>query len=168
MEANIMGTLPIGRLLWKMSMPLIFSMLVQVLYGLVDSLYVAQLGDNALTAISLCMPVQYLVLGVGTGIGVGVNSVLSKKLGEKDQSGVNLTAGNGFLLLWIVMILFAILGLTAMTPFYQAQTDIPEILEMCISYSEVLCVFSFAALHQIIMERLLSAIGRADLTISPC
>ena len=73
MEANIMGSLPIGRLLRKMSMPLIFSMLVQVLYGLVDSLYVAQLGDNALTAISLCMPVKYLVLGVGTGIGVGVN-----------------------------------------------------------------------------------------------
>ena len=167
MEANIMGSLPIGRLLRKMSMPLIFSMLVQVLYGLVDSLYVAQLGDNALTAISLCMPVQYLVLGVGTGIGVGVNSVLSKKLGEKDQAGVNLTAGNGFLLLWVVMILFAILGLTAMTSFYQAQTDIPEILEMCISYSEVLCVFSFAALHQIIMERLLSAIGRADLTMIP-
>lgn len=167
MEANIMGSLPIGRLLRKMSMPLIFSMLVQVLYGLVDSLYVAQLGDNALTAISLCMPVQYLVLGVGTGIGVGVNSVLSKKLGEKDQAGVNLTAGNGFLLLWIVMILFAVLGQTAMTPFYQAQTDIPEILEMCIAYSEVLCVFSFAALHQIIMERLLSAIGRADLTMIP-
>ena len=167
MEANIMGTLPIGRLLWKMSMPLIFSMLVQVLYGLVDSLYVAQLGDNALTAISLCMPVQYLVLGVGTGIGVGVNSVLSKKLGEKDQAGVNLTAGNGFLLLWVVMLLFAALGVTAMTPFYQAQTDIPEILEMCISYSEVLCVFSFAALHQIVTERLLSAIGRADLTMIP-
>lgn len=167
MEANIMGSLPIGRLLRKMSMPLIISMLVQVLYGLVDSLYVAQLGDNALTAISLCMPVQYLVLGVGTGIGVGVNSVLSKKLGEHDQAGINLTAGNGFLLLWVVMVLFAALGLTAMEPFYQAQTDIPEILDMCIAYSVILCVCSFAALHQIIMERLLSAIGRADLTMIP-
>ena len=80
MEANEMGSLPIGRLLRKMSMPLIFSILVQVLYRLVDSLYVARLGDNALTAISLCMPVQFLVMGVGSGIGVGVNSVLSKKL----------------------------------------------------------------------------------------
>lgn len=167
MGANEMGTLPVGRLLRKMSLPLMISMFVQVLYGLVDSLYVARLGDNALTAISLCMPVQYLVLGVGLGIGVGVNSALSTKLGEKDQAGVNQAAGNGFLMLWIVMILFAILGVTAMTPFYQAQINVPEILEMCVSYSAVLCVFSFAALHQILMERLLSAIGRADLTMIP-
>lgn len=167
MEANEMGTLPVGRLLRKMSMPLIISMFVQVLYSLVDSLYVAQLGDNALTAISLCMPVQYLVVGVGVGLGVGVNSVLSMKLGQRDGEGVNQTAGNGFLILWVVMIVFAALGFTAMTPFYEAQTDIREILDMSISYSVVLCVFSFAALHQIMMERLLSAIGRADLTMIP-
>ena len=167
METNEMGSLPVGRLLKKMSMPLIISMFVQVLYGLVDSLYVAQLGGNALTAISLCMPVQYLVVGVGTGIGVGVNSVLSKKLGEKDGNGVNKTAGNGFVLLWIVMVLFAVLGLTAMQPFYRIQTDIQEIRDMCISYSIVLCVCSFAAFHQIMMERLLAAIGRADLTMVP-
>ncbi len=113
------------------------------------------------------MPVQYLVVGVGTGIGVGVNSVLSKKLGEKDGNGVNKTAGNGFVLLWIVMVLFAVLGLTAMEPFYRIQTDIQEIRDMCISYSIVLCVCSFAAFHQIMMERLLAAIGRADLTMVP-
>ena len=162
-----MGSMPIGRLLRKMSMPLIISMFVQVLYGLVDSLFVAQLGDNALTAISLCMPIQYLVVGVGTGIGVGVNSVLSKKLGEKDNDSVNRTAGNGLLLLWAAIIIFAVLGFTVMKPFYEVQTDIPEILDMCISYSTVLCVFSFAALHQIMSERLLSAIGRADLTMIP-
>lgn len=167
LDTNEMGSLPVGRLLKKMSMPLIISMFVQVLYGLVDSLYVAQLGGNALTAISLCMPVQYLVVGVGTGIGVGVNSVLSKKLGEKDGNGVNKTAGNGFVLLWIVMVLFAVLGLTAMQPFYRIQTDIQEIRDMCISYSIVLCVCSFAAFHQIMMERLLAAIGRADLTMVP-
>ena len=167
MEANEMGTLPVGKLLRKMSMPLIISMFVQVLYSLVDSLYVAQLGDNALTAISLCMPVQFLTVGVGMGIGVGVNSVLSTKLGAKDRDGVNQAAGNGFSIVWAVMILFAVLGLTAMTPFYEAQTDIQEILDMSISYSMVLCVFSFSALHQIMMERLLSAIGRADLTMIP-
>ena len=167
MEMNEMGSMPVGRLLRKMSMPLVFSMLVQVLYGLVDSLYVARLGDNALTAISLCMPVQFLVLGVGTGIGVGVNSVLSKKLGEKDADGVNRSAGNGFTLCWIIMVLFGVLGFTVVEPFYQMQTDIGEILDMCISYSEVLLLFSFAALHQIMMERLLSSIGRADLTMVP-
>lgn len=86
LDTNEMGSLPVGRLLKKMSMPLIISMLVQVLYGLVDSLYVAQLGGNALTAISLCMPVQYLVVGVGTGIGVGVNSVLSKNWERKTET----------------------------------------------------------------------------------
>ena len=97
-QGNEMGTLPVGKLLRKMALPLIFSMFVQVLYGLVDSMYVARLGDSALTAISLSMPVQYLILGVGIGIGVGVNSVLSKKLGERDESGVNRAAGNGFVL----------------------------------------------------------------------
>ncbi len=124
---NEMGTLPIGKLLRKMSLPLIISMLVQVLYGLVDSMYVARLGDSALTAISLCMPVQYLAVGIGIGLGVGVNSVLSKKLGEGDKQGVNRAAGNGMLLIWLVSIAFVFIGLFAMEPFYRMQTDIEEV-----------------------------------------
>lgn len=127
LQENEMGLLPVGKLLRKMALPLIFSMFVQVLYGLVDSMYVAQIGDSALTAISLCMPVQYLVLGVGIGIGVGVNSILSKKLGEKDERGVNQAAGNGFVLVWIASILFIIMGLFAIEPFYRMQTDIPAL-----------------------------------------
>ena len=167
LQENEMGTLPVGKLLRKMSLPLIFSMFVQVLYGLVDSMYVAQLGDTALTAISLCMPVQYLVLGVGIGIGVGVNSILSKKLGEKDEQGVNRAAGNGFVLIWIVSVVFVIMGLFAMEPFYGLQTDIAEVLDMSISYSRIISIVSFAALHQVIMERLLSATGKANLTMIP-
>ena len=167
LQENEMGTLPVGKLLRKMALPLIFSMFVQVLYGLVDSMYVAQLGDSALTAISLCMPVQYLVLGVGIGIGVGVNSVLSKKLGEKDEHGVNRAAGNGFVLVWIVSILFIIMGLFAIEPFYRIQTDIPEVLDMSISYSRIISTISFAALHEVLMERLLSATGKANLTMIP-
>lgn len=150
-----------------MALPLIFSMFVQVLYGLVDSMYVARLGDSALTAISLCMPVQYLVLGVGIGIGVGVNSVLSKKLGEKDEHGVNKAAGNGFVLVWIVSVLFIIMGVFAIEPFYRMQTDIPEVLDMSISYSRIISIVSFAALHEVLMERLLSATGKANLTMIP-
>ena len=157
LQENEMGTLPVGKLLRKMSLPLIFSMFVQVLYGLVDSMYVARLGDTALTAISLCMPVQYLVLGVGIGIGVGVNSILSKKLGEKD----------GFVLIWIVSVVFVIMGLFAMGPFYGVQTDITEVLDMSISYSRIISIVSFAALHQVIMERLLSATGKANLAMIP-
>ena len=167
LQENEMGTLPVGKLLRKMALPLIFSMFVQVLYGLVDSMYVAQLGDSALTAISLCMPVQYLVLGIGIGIGVGVNSVLSKKLGEEDEHGVNKAAGNGFVLVWIVSILFILMGLFAIEPFYRIQTDIPEVLDMSISYSRIISIVSFAALHEVLMERLLSATGKANLTMIP-
>lgn len=164
-EENEMGTLPIGKLLRKMSLPLIISMFVQVLYGLVDSMYVARLGDSALTAISLCMPVQYLAVGIGFGIGVGVNTVVSKKLGEGDSRGVTLAAGNGFLLIWLVSVASVFLGLFAMEPFYRMQTDIPEVLDMSISYSVVISVCAFASLHQVMMERLLSATGKANLTM---
>ena len=164
-EKNEMGILPIGKLLRKMSIPLIISMFVQVLYGLVDSMYVARLGDSALTAISLSMPVQYLVVGVGVGIGVGVNSVLSKKLGEQDEKGVRSTSGNGLLMVWILSILFIILGIFAMEPFYRMQTNIQEVIDMSVSYSRILCVVSFAALHQLLFERLLSSTGKANLTM---
>lgn len=167
LQENEMGTLPVEKVLRKMSLPLIFSMFVQVLYGLVDSMYVAQLGDSALTAISICMPVQYLVLGVGIGIGVGVNSIVSKKLGEKDERGVNQAAGNGFVLVWIVSILFVIMGLFTMGPFYRMQTDIPNVLDMSISYSRIISIISFPALHQVLMERLLSATGKTNFTMIP-
>lgn len=164
-QENEMGTLPIGKLLRKMSLPLIISMFVQVLYGLVDSMYVARIGDSALTAISLCMPVQYLAVGIGFGIGVGVNTVVSRKLGERDSRGVTRAAGNGFLLIWVVSVVSVLLGLFAMEPFYRMQTDIAEVLEMSISYSTIISVFAFAALHQVMMERLLSATGKANLTM---
>lgn len=166
-QDNEMGTLPVGKLLRKMSIPLIFSMFVQVLYGLVDSMYVARLGDSALTAISLSMPVQYLVLGVGIGIGVGVNSVLFQKLGEKDEQGVSRAAGNGFIPVWITSILFVVLGMFAVEPFYRMQTDIAEVLDMSIAYSKVISIISFAALHQVLMERLLSSTGKTHLTMFP-
>ena len=113
------------------------------------------------------MPVQYLVLGVGIGIGVGVNSVLSQKLGEQDAAGVDRAAGNGFILVWIMSVLFVFLGAFAMEPFYRMQTDIAEVLDMSIAYSKVISIVSFAALHQVLMERLLSSTGKTQLTMFP-
>lgn len=162
---NKMGIQPIGKLLRDMSMPLIISMFVQVLYGMVDSLYVSRIGENALTAISLCMPIQYLVVGVGVGLAVGTNAILSKKLGEQDNTGVSIAAGNGFLVIWIASIAFILIGLFAVRPFYEMQTDVPEILEMCISYSMVISIGGFAALHQMLLERLLTATGKSNLTM---
>lgn len=93
---NKLGTLPVRQLLLKMSVPLVLSLLIQVLYGLVDSLYVAQISNKALTAISLCTPVQYLITGIGAGIGVGTNALLSKQLGAGDRENISRIIGNGF------------------------------------------------------------------------
>lgn len=157
---NEMGSAPIGKLIRSLSLPLVFSLLIQGLYGLVDSMFVAYIGENALTAISLCMSVQYLVVGAGTGISVGANSVLSRKLGEKEQTDVNRAAGNGLLVLWAASVLFVLFGLFVVPSFFQMQADIPEVIEMSISYGQIICVFGFASMHQTYMERLLSATGK--------
>ena len=113
---NKMGVMPVGRLLFTMALPMILSMLVQACYNVVDSLYVAQISESAVTALSLAFPVQNLQIGFATGIGVGVNALLSKSLGEHDQEKVNRTAGNGFLLMLICTVLFMLFGISAHAP----------------------------------------------------
>ena len=101
LRENKMGVMPVGRLLMNMALPMILSMLVQALYNVVDSVYVSQVSESAVTALSLAFPVQNLLIGFAVGIGVGVNSLLSKSLGQKDQQMANKTAGNGILLILI-------------------------------------------------------------------
>lgn len=159
---NELGYLEMGKLLKKMSMPLILSMLVQVLYGLIDSLFVARLGESALVAMSLVMPIQFTIAGVAMGIGVGVNALLSKKLGEKDFESVNKITGNGFIIIGIFSILFILFGIMFVDNFFGFQTNEKDILDMSISYCSILSIFSFASLGQVMMERLLSATGKPD------
>lgn len=97
---NSMGTRPVGKLILQMSLPMMFSMLVQSLYNIVDGIFVARLSEDALTAVTLAMPLQSIMTAVTVGLSVGVNAVLSKFLGEKDQDGVNRSAGNGLLMEW--------------------------------------------------------------------
>ena len=97
-KENRMGTAPMLPLIFSMSLPAMFSMLVQALYNIVDSIFVAKLSENALTAVSLAFPIQTLLIALGTGTGVGVNSLLSKQLGEKDLNQVSKTAMNGIFL----------------------------------------------------------------------
>lgn len=164
-EENKLGTMPIGRLLFQMSVPLVLSLVIQVLYGLVDSLYVARISNEALTAVSLCMPVQYLITGIGAGIGVGTNAVLSKQLGAGRKENTCDIVKNGLLMAWCASLLFIVIALSVVTPFFHFQTDIPQILDMCTAYSRVLCLFAFASLHQVFFERLLSATGKTGLTM---
>ena len=162
---NKLGTLPVSQLLLKMSVPLVLSLLIQVLYGLVDSLYVAQISNEALTAISLCTPVQYLITGIGAGIGVGTNALLSKQLGAGGRENISRIIGNGLFMVWVASVLFVVIGITAIVPFFGFQTDIVPILDMCSSYSRILCLAAFASLHQVFFERLLSATGKTNLTM---
>ncbi|MDR3254928.1 MAG: MATE family efflux transporter [Synergistaceae bacterium] len=155
-----MGVMPVHRLLLTMSIPMIISMLVQAMYNIVDSIFVAQINENALTAVSLAFPLQTLMIGVGVGTGVGVNSFLSKSLGEKNYGIVNRSAMNGILLAWFSCAVFMVVGLTLSLPFFRSQTDIAEIVGFGNDYLSIICVLSFGMFSQIMMERLLMSTGK--------
>ena len=159
---NKMGTMPVGKLLFNMSLPMMISMLVQALYNIVDSIFVAKLSENALTAVSLAFPLQTLLIAVATGTGVGMNALLSKSLGEHDFKKANKIADNGIFLYVLSYIVFLILGFTVVKPFYASQigsADV-EIMELGIDYLSTVMILSFGLFGQIFFERLLTSTGR--------
>ena len=125
---NKMGVMPIPKLLISMALPMMIAMLVQALYNVVDSIFVSQLGENALTAVSLAFPIQNLMIAVATGTGVGVNALLSKSLGEKNFPLVNKAAINAVFLYVCSYLLFLVFGLTGVRFFFTSQTDVAEIV----------------------------------------
>ena len=161
-EENKMGTMPVGKLIFNMSLTMMVSMLVQALYNIVDSIFVAKLSENALTAVSLAFPLQTLLIAVGAGTGVGMNALLSKSLGEKNFKKANDTAANAAVLYILSYILFLILGFSVVKPFYLSQignADV-EIMEMGIEYLSTVMIFSFGLFTQFFFERLLTSTGR--------
>lgn len=159
-KENIMGTMPVGKLILQMSLPMMFSMLVQSLYNIVDSIFVSRLAENALTAVTLAMPLQSIMTAITVGLSVGVNAVLSKYLGENDQKGVNRSAGNGLLIEWAMFLIFLVIGLFAVEPFFAMQTSDPEIYQYGTAYTRIVFIFSFGVVNQVIMERLLISTGK--------
>lgn len=156
-----------GRLLLNMSLPMMLSMLVQAMYNVVDSIFVSRIGENALTAVSLAFPLQTLLIALGAGTGVGVNSLLSKALGEKDYEKANKAAMNGIFLFFISYLVSAFIGIVGVRPFYASQIkDAPiEIMDMGIEYLTIVMVASFGLYAQFIFERLLQATGRTFFTM---
>lgn len=154
--------MPEGRLLLNMSLPMMLSMLVQAMYNVVDSIFVSRISENALTAVSLAFPLQTMLIAVGAGTGVGVNSLLSKSLGEKEYDKANKTAMNGIFLYMISYVVSAIVGILAVRPFYASQIkDAPvEIMDMGVQYLTIVMVASFGLYAQFIFERLLQSTGR--------
>lgn len=155
-----MGVMPVGKLMVNMALPMIISMLVQALYNVVDSVYVSQVSESAVTALSLAFPIQNLQIGFAVGIGVGVNSLLSKSLGERNQKAANLAAGNGMVLMLVVTALFMLFGFFGVRPYFEMQSNVAETVEGGIVYTRIISVFSAGIFLEILGERLLQATGR--------
>ena len=162
-----MGTMEINPLLVKLSVPMMISMLVQALYNVVDSVFVSHVSESALTAVSLAFSLQNVMIAVGVGTGVGVNAMLSKSLGEKNQSRANATAKNGIFLSLCSFVVFLVIGLTCMKPYFYAQTSDAAIAQQGIRYLSVCCIFSLGLFTQTMGEKLLAATGRTHLNRNP-
>ncbi len=165
MEENKMGVMPVNRLIISMSLPIMASMLVQALYNIVDSIFVAKINENALTAVSMAFPIQNLMIAVGVGTAVGVNALLARSLGGKDYKKVNKIAENAVFLVGFSYLLFLFVGLFLLDLFYRSQTDIEEIILYGKQYLSVCCCLSFGVFTQVMFERLLQATGKTIYTM---
>ena len=159
-QENKMGIMPIPKLLISMSLPMIASMLVQALYNIVDSMFVAQLNEGALTAVSLVFPVQNLMIAVASGTGVGINALLSRSLGEKKLDQANKIASNGVFLALISSLVFAVIGIFCSRLFFAAQTSDVQIIEYGTQYMSIITIASIGIFLQVTYERLLQSTGK--------
>lgn len=152
--------MPVKRLLISMSLPMILSMLVQAMYNIVDSVFVSMINQAALTAVSMAFPVQNLLIAVSAGTCVGVNALLSRSLGEKNQKAANLAATNGIFLAFLSSIAFALFGLFGARMFFESQTSNPQIIQYGVQYLQIVCIFSFGIFGEMMYERILQSTGR--------
>ena len=162
---NKMGVMPIPKLILNMSLPMILSMLVQALYNVVDSYFVARYAQDALTAVSLAFPAQNLMIAVATGTAVGVNALLSRALGERKPEMANTIAENGVFLALVGYLLFLLFGLFGVRAFFATQTGVTSIVNYGVDYLSVVCCFSFGLFGQIMFERLMQSTGRTIYTM---
>ena len=164
-KENKMGTMPEGRLLANMAIPMMFSMLLQALYNVVDSYFVSRVSQDAFNALSLAFPLQSLIIALGGGTGLGVNALVARALGEKDSETADRTANTGVVLFALCAAAFAVLGFTVSGPFFRAQTNVPGIVEAGTVYCTICLGFSVGIFFQFCFERLLQATGRTKLSM---
>lgn len=164
-QENKMGTMPIGRLLATMSTPMMISMLVQAFYNIVDSVFVSQISEDALNAVSLAFPLQQLIIAVCGGTAVGMNALLSRSLGAKQFDRANKTANSGIFLFLCSSVVFSIVGIFLSKPFFLAQTDVPQIVKYGMDYASVCLGCSIGICSQFCFEKLLQSTGRTTLSM---
>ena len=160
-QENKMGVQPVGRLLASMAIPMMISMLVQALYNVVDSVFVAQISEDALNAVSLAFPLQNLMIAVGSGTAVGINALLSRSLGEKNQAMADRAANTGIFLSLCSFVLFALIGIFLSRPFFLVQAAGEDaIVEYGTQYASICLGCSVGVFCQFCFERLLQSTGR--------
>ena len=165
LRENKMGTMPLGKLLFNMALPLVLSMLVQALYNVVDSVYVAGYSQNAVTALSLAFPIQNLQIGFATGAAVGMNSLLSKSLGEGNRERANRAAGNGIFLTLVFIVIFMLFGFFGADAYYNMQNISAETAKAGSDYTSICCIYTAGIFIGILCERLLQASGKTIYTM---
>ncbi len=159
-KENKMGVMPVKELIINMSLPMMISMLVQALYNVVDSIFVAQLSESALTAVSLAFPLQNLMIAVGSGTGVGINAILSRSLGEKNFKRANKTASTALVLAFFSYLVFLLVAIFGTKPFIYSMTRDAEVSSQAITYLSIVMAASIGVFFQITFERLLQSTGR--------
>lgn len=157
---NVMGTKPVFPLLMSMAIPPMVSMLIQSMYNIVDSIFVAQLGKDALTAVSLAFPLQNLVLSVAVGLGVGLNAGIARNMGAGKQDMVDKTATHGMVFTAIHSIMFILIGIFCIKPFFRLFTDDPTIFKWGCQYTYIVICLSFGSLFHIAIEKMFQATGK--------
>lgn len=168
--ADRMGTMPVGRLLISMAVPMMLSMMVQALYNVVDSIFVAKLSEDALTAVSLAFPVQNIMISIAVGVGVGVSALISRMLGMGEREQANRLAMQGYLLSTISAVLFVLIGLFLTEPFASSQVDLSAsngavIRDGCVEYLRIVCVCGAGLFYVCLEEKLFSATGKTVYTM---
>ena len=172
-KENKMGVMPVGRLLFNMSLPMVISMLIQALYNVVDSIFVARIEgvtsaagvNNALNAVGLAFPIQLLMLSVGVGTAVGMNSLMSRRLGEKRFEEANSAASNGLFLEFVSALVFLVLGLTLIGPFFRLFKVDDQLYPLCISYLQICMVFGIGLFLHLGFDRILQSMGKTNLSM---
>ena len=163
-KENKMATMPVNKLMVNMGVPMIISMMLQAVYNIVDSAFVANMegtGEMALNALTLAFPVQMLMVAIGIGTGVGVNALLAKSMGQGDMEKASKTAGNGVFLMAVIYVVFLMFGFFGTESYIASQTNNPVIAEMATDYLKICCGCSFGILYFSLYEKVLQATGKS-------
>ena len=165
-RSKMLGTMHMGRLVPKVSIPIMISMLVQALYNVVDGIFVARYSADAFTAVSLVFPIQMLMIAVGTGLGVGINSLVSRRLGEGRAEAARDAARNGIFLELCGGLLFCLFGILGARSFMHVFTEDQHLQALGGQYLTIVTVFSFGLLLSMVFERLMQSTGNTTLSMT--